>query len=91
MKFNKYFVIDFDSTFTKVEAFDVLAEIIVKEHPDSEAIKKKIFEITNLGMEGKISFELKAGNLITRCYVSYRCASKSLRKDEFDFSRCKLF
>src|SRR5258708_411442 len=55
MKFNKYFVIDFDSTFTKVEAFDVLAEIIVKEHPDSEAIKKKIFEITNLGMEGKIS------------------------------------
>ncbi len=55
MKFNKYFVIDFDSTFTKVEAFDVLAEIIVKEHPNSEAIKKKIFEITNLGMEGKIS------------------------------------
>ena len=55
MKLNKYFVIDFDSTFTKVEAFDVLAEIIVKEHPDSEAIKKKIFDITNLGMEGKIS------------------------------------
>jgi D-3-phosphoglycerate dehydrogenase / 2-oxoglutarate reductase len=55
MKYNKYFVIDFDSTFTKVEAFDVLAEIIVKEHPESEAIKKKIFEITNLGMEGKIS------------------------------------
>ena len=55
MKFNKYFVIDFDSTFTKVEAFDVLAEIIVNEHPESEAIKKKIFEITNLGMEGKIT------------------------------------
>ncbi|MCX8491466.1 MAG: haloacid dehalogenase-like hydrolase, partial [Cyclobacteriaceae bacterium] len=55
MAVNKYFIIDFDSTFTKVEAFDVLAEIIVKEHPNSEEIKKQIFKITNLGMEGKIS------------------------------------
>ncbi len=55
MKTNKYFVIDFDSTFTKVEAFDVLAEIIVKEHPNAESIKKQIVEITNLGMEGKLS------------------------------------
>jgi D-3-phosphoglycerate dehydrogenase / 2-oxoglutarate reductase len=55
MTTNKYFVIDFDSTFTKVEAFDVLAEIIVKEHPNAEAIKKQIVEITNLGMEGKLS------------------------------------
>jgi D-3-phosphoglycerate dehydrogenase / 2-oxoglutarate reductase len=64
MRFNKYFVIDFDSTFTKVEAFDVLAEIIVKEHPDSEAIKKKIFEITNLGMEGKLSLRESIGQRI---------------------------
>ena len=49
MKTNKYFVIDFDSTFTKVEAFDVLAEIIVKEHPQAQSIKKQIEEITNLG------------------------------------------
>ncbi len=55
MTINKYFIIDFDSTFTKVEAFDVLAEIIVREHPNSEDIKRQIFEITNLGMEGKIS------------------------------------
>lgn len=55
MKYNKYFVIDFDSTFTKVEAFDVLAEIIVKDHPQAESIKKQIVDITNLGMEGKLS------------------------------------
>jgi D-3-phosphoglycerate dehydrogenase / 2-oxoglutarate reductase len=54
-KINKYFVIDFDSTFTKVEAFDVLADIVLKEHPDSEGLKKRIAEITNLGMEGKLS------------------------------------
>lgn len=54
-KLNRYFVIDFDSTFTKVEAFDVLAEIIFKEHPDSNSLKNKIAHITNLGMEGKLS------------------------------------
>jgi D-3-phosphoglycerate dehydrogenase len=56
MKQNKYFVIDFDSTFTKVEAFDVLADISLKDHPDLPKIKKQIEEITNLGMTGDISF-----------------------------------
>lgn len=55
MKPNKYFVIDFDSTFTKVEAFDVLADISLNGHPDKEEIKKKIVDITNQGMEGKLS------------------------------------
>jgi D-3-phosphoglycerate dehydrogenase len=55
MKPNKYFVIDFDSTFTKVEAFDVLADISLNDHPNKEAIKKKIMDITNQGMEGKLS------------------------------------
>jgi len=56
MNQNKYFVIDFDSTFTKVEAFDVLADISLKDHPDLPKIKKQIEEITNLGMTGDISF-----------------------------------
>jgi D-3-phosphoglycerate dehydrogenase len=56
MKLNKYFVIDFDSTFTKVEAFDVLAEISLKDLPDLEEKKKEIANITNLGMDGSISF-----------------------------------
>ena len=55
MKLNKYFVIDFDSTFTKVEAFDVLADISLKDHPDREVRKKQIIEITNDGMNGSIS------------------------------------
>lgn len=56
MKLNKYFVIDFDSTFTKVEAFDVLADISLNLHPDKEALKKQIIEITNKGMDGSLSF-----------------------------------
>lgn len=56
MKLNKYFVIDFDSTFTKVEAFDVLADISLSDHPEKEERTKKIHEITNQGMDGSISF-----------------------------------
>lgn len=53
---NQYFIIDFDSTFTQVEALDELARISLKEHPDREAIYKKIEDLTNLAMEGKLSF-----------------------------------
>ena len=56
MKLNKYFVIDFDSTFTKVEAFDVLADISLKDHPEKEERKNQIHQITNQGMDGTISF-----------------------------------
>lgn len=56
MKLNNYLVIDFDSTFTKVEAFDVLADISLNGHPDKEERKKQIVAITNQGMDGSISF-----------------------------------
>jgi D-3-phosphoglycerate dehydrogenase len=51
-----YFIIDFDSTFTQVEALDELARISLKNHPDREIIYQKIEDLTNLAMEGKLSF-----------------------------------
>lgn len=51
-----YYIIDFDSTFTQVEALDELARISLKKHPEREAIYKKIEDYTNLAMEGKLSF-----------------------------------
>src|SRR6478609_11049819 len=56
MKLNKYIVIDFDSTFTKVEAFDVLAEISLKDHPNQKNMVNQIIEITKQGMDGSLSF-----------------------------------
>lgn len=56
MKSNKYFIIDFDSTFAQVETLDVLAEICLKNDPLKNEKIKKIVSITNDGMEGKISF-----------------------------------
>ena len=52
----KYYIIDFDSTFTQVEALDELARISLQDHPDREQIYKKIEDLTNLAMEGKLSF-----------------------------------
>ena len=48
-----HFIIDYDSTFIKIESLDELSKI---SNGDDETINNKISEITNLGMEGKISF-----------------------------------
>ncbi|MEM9339819.1 MAG: phosphoglycerate dehydrogenase [Bacteroidota bacterium] len=56
MKDNQYFVIDFDSTFTKVEALDVLAEISHKDEKKREKAVGEIKAITDLGMSGELSF-----------------------------------
>jgi len=52
----QYFIIDFDSTFTQVEALDELARISLKNHPDREKIYQQIEDLTNAAMEGKLSF-----------------------------------
>lgn len=56
MKTTAYYIIDFDSTFTQVEALDELARISLKKHSEKELIFKKIEDYTNLAMEGKLSF-----------------------------------
>ncbi len=56
MENSKNFVIDFDSTFTQVEALDVLAEISLEDSSEKNDIIKEIKEITDLAMEGQISF-----------------------------------
>ena len=55
MQILKHFIIDFDSTFSKVEALDILGEISLQGKPDIEERLKKIKEVTDLGMEGKVS------------------------------------
>ncbi|MGY3052696.1 D-3-phosphoglycerate dehydrogenase [Pedobacter sp. UYEF25] len=56
MQKTAYYIIDFDSTFTQVEALDELARISLKDHPDRELIYQKIEDYTNLAMEGRLSF-----------------------------------
>ncbi|MEH6771445.1 phosphoglycerate dehydrogenase [Maribacter arcticus] len=53
---SRKYVFDFDSTLTRVEALDVLAEMTLKGKSDKDEIIKEIQKITNLGIDGDISF-----------------------------------
>jgi len=51
-----HIIIDFDSTFTKVEGLDELAAIALTGHPQREKIVQEIVDLTNKGMNGEMSF-----------------------------------
>lgn len=50
------YVFDFDSTLTRVEALDILAEMTLQGNPKKDEIIAEIQKITNLGIDGDISF-----------------------------------
>ncbi len=50
------YVFDFDSTLTRVEALDVLAEMTLQGKSNRDEIVSEIQKITNLGIDGDISF-----------------------------------
>lgn len=56
MKQKNYYIIDFDSTFTQVEALDELARISLKDNPKREAVYEQIEGFTNQAMNGSMSF-----------------------------------
>ncbi len=51
-----HFIFDFDSTLTQVEALDILAEITTSNPKEREKLVAQIKEITDLGVDGSISF-----------------------------------
>ncbi len=53
---NRKYVFDFDSTLTRVEALDVLAEMTLDRKSNKNEIIEEIQHITNLGIDGDISF-----------------------------------
>ena len=50
------YVFDFDSTLTEVEALDVWAEMTLQGKSNREEVLSEIQNITNLGIDGEISF-----------------------------------
>jgi D-3-phosphoglycerate dehydrogenase len=49
-------IFDFDSTVLRGEMLEILAEVKLKSHPLKRTLLERINDITNQGMEGKISF-----------------------------------
>lgn len=56
MQKDKFFIIDFDSTFTQVEALDELGELSLQDDETKELILNEIKNITNSAMDGNSSF-----------------------------------
>lgn len=51
-----WYVFDFDSTFTQVEAMEELAAISLENDPERDNLIEKIKQLTDLAMEGKMPF-----------------------------------
>ena len=58
-------IIDYDSTFIKLESLDELSKL---SKNNNIKVENKIIEITNLGMEGKISFTWWMGWILWICW-----------------------
>lgn len=56
MNNSDYLIIDFDSTFVKLETLEEISKEALKNNLERNKIQKKIEEITKQGMHGKISF-----------------------------------
>ena len=82
---NRKFVFDFDSTLTSVEGLDVLAEISLRNNPERDQVINKIQEITDLGIDGDISF---SDSLRSR--ISLLNANKSQLSELIDLLKTKL-
>jgi len=52
----KYYIIDYDSTFLKIESLDILANIAMDNLVNKDEILDKIKYITNQAMNGEITF-----------------------------------
>ncbi len=52
----KYYIIDYDSTFLKIESLDILANIAMDNLINKDEILEKIKYITNQAMNGEITF-----------------------------------
>lgn len=92
---NNYYIIDFDSTFTQVEALDELARISLQNHPARELIYEEIERLTNLAMEGKISFRESLAGRVKLLSANRDHLAKLIwvlkKKVSLSFSRNKEF
>ncbi|MEM8907729.1 MAG: phosphoglycerate dehydrogenase [Bacteroidota bacterium] len=88
-------IIDFDSTFASVEALEEIADIVLKGRADKPEILNEIKAITNLGVDGKITFNESLNRRLALLKIHRDDLSKLIRrlkrKVSTSFSRNKAF
>ncbi len=92
---SRFYIIDFDSTFTQVEALDELALISLQHHPERAKRLAQIEELTNAAMEGRLSFSESLHERV-KLLDAHReqldpLVSRLKKKVSASFSRNKLF
>ena len=90
-----YYIIDFDSTFTQVEALDELVRISLSNHPGKEEIYQQIEDLTNAAMEGRLSFRESLSQRVQLLHANQehlkKLVSRLKKKVSSSFSRNKAF
>ena len=80
-----YFIIDFDSTFIKNESLDILFEI---SDPNNNDKIREIKKITDLGMNGQISFSESLKRRIKLLEASRKDIDKAVNNIRLNISDC---
>lgn len=95
MSQQKNIIIDFDSTFASVEALEEIADIVLKGRKDKSKILNEIKSITNLGVDGTITFNESLSRRMNLLTVHRDDLEKLVRrlkrKISTSFSRNKAF
>ncbi len=95
MSQQKNIIIDFDSTFASVEALEEIADIVLKGRKDKSKILNEIKSITNLGVDGTITFNESLSRRMDLLTVHRNDLEKLIRrlkrKISTSFSRNKAF
>jgi len=95
MSQQKNIIIDFDSTFASVEALEEIADIVLKGRKDKSKILNEIKSITNLGVDGTITFNESLSRRMDLLTVHRKDLEKVIRrlkrKISTSFSRNKAF
>lgn len=60
-----FLIIDFDSTLIQVESLEALAAYTLKGNPNKRPILEEVARVTNLGMEGQITFADSLGRRLS--------------------------
>ena len=79
-------IIDFDSTFIKLETLDTLADISLNNNKNKEGIIREVTSITNSAMNGDISFDVALSKRIAMLNASSKDIKKLISQIENQIS-----
>ena len=85
-KYNIKLLIDFDSTFIKSESLEIISEISLAENNNKNKIISEIKELTDLAMNGELSFGEALSKRIKLIKANKNHISQSVEKIKKEIS-----